>query len=272
VKQERNPQAEQMAHESMVRNLAAQAEAVWPQERAILRALSLNEHGRFLDVGCGTGEIVLRLAKEYPHASLVGIDLYEPHLALGRERCRAFWPRVEFRVGDAFELDFPAGSFDLVLCRHMLQAVPEPQKVLAEMKRVTRPGGWLHLVAEDYGMIHCHPCAVDVDRFWREGPIAMGKRTGTDLHGGRRAYHWLHELGLADIRLDYAVLDTLRVPRELLASIFEAWRDGYTGIISAHTRLSADEVRASFEAMVSACRDPAAYLVWLLPVLGARVP
>jgi SAM-dependent methyltransferase len=269
---ERNPQAEQMAHESMVRNLAAQAEAIWPQERPFFARYDLPERARVLDVGCGTGEIVLRLAREYPRVTLLGIDVHEPHLALARERSREFGPRTEFRRGDAFALDFPARSFDLTICRHMLQAVPEPERVLAEMKRVTRPGGVLHVVAEDYGMIHCHPCAVDGDRFWREGPITFGERTGTDLYCGRRAYHWLHELGLAEIRVDYAVIDTVRVERGVLVGIFEAWRDGYTEIIGERSRLSTDEVRRSFDAIIASFGDPAAYGVWMLPILSARVP
>src|SRR5262245_43092710 len=264
MKTERNPQAGQMAHESMVRNLAAQAEAIWPQERPFFARYALPERARVLDVGCGTGEIVLRLAREYPRVTLLGIDVHEPHLALARERSREFGPRTEFRRGDAFALDFPARSFDLTLCRHMLQAVPEPERVLAEMKRVTCPGGRLHVVAEDYGMIHCHPCAVDDDRFWREAPLTLGRNTGTDLRGGRKVYHWLQRLGLVDVRVDYAIIDTVRVERPLLVSIFEAWRDGYTEIIAAHSALSESEVRASFEAIIAAFRVPGSYGVWML--------
>src|SRR5687768_1539836 len=120
MKSERNPQAEQMAHESMVRNLAAQAEAIWPQERPLFRRYAVPERARVLDVGCGTGEIVLRLGREHPRVSLVGIDVHEPHLALARERSHELGSRVEFRLGDAFDLDFPDRSFDLCVCRHML--------------------------------------------------------------------------------------------------------------------------------------------------------
>jgi len=261
-----------MADESMVRNLAAQATAVWPQERPLFRSYDLPDQARVLDVGCGTGEIVRRLAAEFPRASLLGVDLHEPHLQQARRASEALGPRVTFRCMDAFALDLPDRSFDLSLCRHLLQAVPEPWRILAEMKRVTRPGGRLHLIAEDYGLIHCHPCAIDPERFWREGPITMGERTGTDLHCGRKAFHWLHELGLEDLRLDWLILDTLRVPRELLATIFGAWRDGYSEIIAAHTDLSVAQVRAAFEALVAAFRDPGAYGVWLLPALSGRVP
>ena len=237
-----------------------------------MRDYGLPERARILDLGCGTGEIVMRLARELPRASFVGVDVHAPHLELARERCRDFGARVEFRIGDAFELDLPDGSFDLAVCRHMLQAVPAPERVLAEMKRVTRRGGRVHLVAEDYGMIHCHPCAIDADRFWREGPITLGERTGTDLYCGRRAYAWLTALGLEDVRVDYAVIDTQRVARGVLVGIFEAWRDGYTEVIARHTRRPEDEVRRGFQAIVEAFRDPAGYGVWLLPILSARVP
>jgi SAM-dependent methyltransferase len=269
---DRNPQAEAMAHESMVRNLAAQMEAIWPQERLLFGRYALPETARILDVGCGTGETCLRLARELPRARILGIDVHEPHLEVARERTREFGERVEFRPGNAFDLDVEERSVDLALCRHMLQAVPQPERVLAEMARVTRRGGWLHLAAEDYGMIHASTSAFDSDGFFRAGPIAFGRSTGTDLYVGRRSYGWLSELGLDDVRVDYVTVDTVRVPRATLAEIFVAWRDGYSDIIAAHTRLSRSEVLAGFEAILACIRDPHGYVVWHLPIVSARVP
>jgi ubiquinone/menaquinone biosynthesis C-methylase UbiE len=59
---ERNPQAEQMAHESMLRTLAAQAEAIWPAEQALFQRYGLEGPIHIVDVGCGSGEITSRLA------------------------------------------------------------------------------------------------------------------------------------------------------------------------------------------------------------------
>src|SRR5262245_526769 len=160
---DRNPQAQQMADESMVRNLTAQAEAIWPQEEPIVRG-----HGTprdILDVGCGTGEISSRLAALFQTARVTGVDLLEHHLALARTRYAALADRLRFQQADAFELPFAEHNFDLVVCRHMLQAVPHPERVMAEMVRVTRPGGTLHLLVEDYDMIHAAG-ASDVSSFW----------------------------------------------------------------------------------------------------------
>src|SRR6266852_2905404 len=236
-----SPQAREMADESMVRNLSAQAEAIWPQEEPVFARHPPPEGARALDVGCGTGEIVARLAARFPQASFVGVDLEESHLERARVRCAAFGPRVRFQRGDALALSFPAAEFDLVVCRHMLQAVPDARGAVAEMVRVTRPGGRLHLIAEDYGMLWCHPTALDSDGFWQRIPPLYAKGVGCDLHVGRKTFTYLLELGMRDIRADYIVVDTLRVPCEVFARIWEAWRDGYTDSIVEHTGVSRPE-------------------------------
>jgi SAM-dependent methyltransferase len=256
-----------MADESMVRNLRAQAEAIWPQEEPIMRG-----HGSpsdVLDVGCGTGEITSRLAALFPDANITGIDLLEPHLALARERYAGLADRVAFRQADAFALPFPDRSFDLVVCRHLLQAVPTPQRVIAEMVRVTRPGGRLHLLVEDYDMIHAGAARLDVGSFWHVGPRVFGKATGTDLHIGRNAYSHLRRLAVDDIHVHYAIVDTERVPRETFARIFEAWRDGYAEDISRYLGLPPDDVRDHFEATIECIRN--GYAVWFVPIVTARV-
>src|SRR5439155_13090547 len=134
-----SPQAREMADESMVRNLAAQAEAIWPQEAPVF---ARHDPPRsVLDVGCGTGEITERLAEMYPGASLVGADLEESHLLKARARCARFGARVRFERADALALPYGDGEFELVVNRHMLQAVPDAPLALRQMARVTGPGG-----------------------------------------------------------------------------------------------------------------------------------
>ncbi len=268
----RNPQAEQMADESMVRTLAAQAEAIWPQEREILLRHGIPDGASILDVGCGTGEIAARLAEMFPRARILGVDLLEPSLARARERCRAFGPRVEFRRGDAFRLDLPDRSRDLVLCRHLVQAVPDVPRLVRELARVGKPGGVVHVIAEDYGMMHFHPTRKDSDRFWREGPMTFARKLGTDLRIGRRMFSVLADAGLRDVAVDYVTVDTLRVPRETFARIWEAWRDGYADAIARESGMPLAEVRAHWDDMIACLRDPRGYGVWQVPVWSARVP
>jgi ubiquinone/menaquinone biosynthesis C-methylase UbiE len=268
--QSNNPQHSQMADESMVRNLRHQAEAIWPQESVIFRGYGLPDDVHILDVGCGTGEITARLAELYPRASLVGVDLIAGHLEAARVRCAGLGGRVAFREADAFALPFADDTFDLVVCRHMLQAVPRPDAAMAEMVRVLRPGGRLHLLVEDYGMIHMHPTRLDVDRFWVEAPPAYGAAIGTDHHIGRTGYGRLRALPVEDIAQHYVVVDTLRVPRETFAAIWEAWRDGYADVIGQHTRFTRAQALELFEDMIACIRNPNGYAVWQVPILSAR--
>lgn len=263
---DRNPQAKQMADESMVRNLAAQAEAIWPQEEPIMRG-----HGSprdILDVGCGTGEISSRLAGLFPAAQVTGVDLIEPHLALARSRYAALGDRLRFQQADAFELPFEANTFDLVVCRHMLQAVPTPERAIAEMVRVAKPGGRIHLLVEDYDMIHASGTG-EVSSFWHVAPRVFGGATGTDLFIGRNAIGHLRQLPVDDIQVSYAIVDTERVPRATFAAIFEAWRDGYADDIAGYLGWSPGDVRAQFDATIECVRT--GFAVWFVPIVTARV-
>lgn len=263
-----NPQAAQMADESMVRNLAAQIEAIWPQERAVLAGLGIPDDARIADIGCGTGEASARLLDLLPRATLVGLDLDPHHLALARARCPA--DRATFVEGDAFATGLPSAAFDLAVCRHLLQAVPTPERVVAELVRLVRPGGRVHLLAEDYAMIHFPVGRRDPDRFWLDGPVTFGSRTGTDLRSARRMPGVLRRLGLVDLRVDYVIVDTLRVPREVFVRIWEAWRDGYTDALTERTGIP--DVRAHWDDMIACLRDPDAYCVWHVPLIGGRLP
>jgi len=183
-----NPQAKQMADESMVRNLAAQARAIWPQEVPLLRRYALPAEPRILDAGCGTGEAASRLAELFPRARVLGVDIIDRHLELARSRYARLAPRLAFEHQSVFELTAADGSFDLTVCRHVIQSIPHPDRVIAELARVTRRGGYLHLIAEDYGMLHFQRGALDPRDFWHVAPTYFEAATGTDLFIGRNAY------------------------------------------------------------------------------------
>jgi ubiquinone/menaquinone biosynthesis C-methylase UbiE len=269
---ELNPQAREMADESMVRNLAAQAEAIWPQERVLFERYHLPEDAQVLDAGCGTGEISVRIAQMLPRARVLGIDIIDGHLEVARERSALLGDRMRFEHRSIFELGLAARQFDLVVCRHVLQAIPHADRAIAELVRVTKPGGWLHLVPEDYLMINFERRRLDPDDFWSAGPRQFGSATGTDMRIGRHAYGILRRLGLSDIMIDYVVVDPLRVPRKTFAAIWKAWRDGYADAVSSHTSITHERFVAYFDDMIATLDDPNGYGVWHVPVVAARVP
>ncbi len=107
--------------------------------RRLLAPLGGDE--RALDVGCGTGALAYALA---PLAGeVVGVDSSEEFLAAARENAPE---GCTFVLGDATALPFPYGDYDLVGCMRVLHHVHRPELVVAEIARVTQPGGRILLV------------------------------------------------------------------------------------------------------------------------------
>jgi ubiquinone/menaquinone biosynthesis C-methylase UbiE len=107
-----------------------------------LAVLALEARDRFLDVGCGSGAAVRAAAVRARRA--VGVDLAPAMI----ERAQALaegQAGVEFLVGDAEALPFPAGSFEALLCSSSFHHYPDPARAVAELARVLAPGGRLAL-------------------------------------------------------------------------------------------------------------------------------
>ncbi|HLT10140.1 MAG TPA: methyltransferase domain-containing protein [Micromonosporaceae bacterium] len=91
--------------------------------------------GRVLDVACGTG-VVARQAAPLADA-VTGIDINAGMIELARHSS----PAIEWRVGDAEALEYPASSADVVYCQQGLQFMADPAAALRSMAAVLRPGG-----------------------------------------------------------------------------------------------------------------------------------
>jgi SAM-dependent methyltransferase len=114
------------------------------------RRLAFDQVRNVLDVGCGIGHWAQTLACALPsETTVIGVDRdpFWIDKATERARAREISGRFEYRVADAQALPFPDASFDLVTCQTLLIHLADPGAVIAEMARVTRPGG-LVLAAE----------------------------------------------------------------------------------------------------------------------------
>jgi ubiquinone/menaquinone biosynthesis C-methylase UbiE len=93
-----------------------------------------------LEIGCGTGSLTFALAQSAALGSLTAIDHSEIYLAAAQAKDRD--GRIRFEQGDGCALRFPDASFDRAVSMLVLPSVlPQPEAMVAEMRRVTRPGG-----------------------------------------------------------------------------------------------------------------------------------
>lgn len=98
---------------------------------------------RYLDIACGTGRVCELAATA--GSTVVGIDL-APHLIeVAKHRAEQRGLRIDYRVGDAEQLDVADGAFDAVSSTFGLMFAPTQEAVASELARVTRPGGRIAL-------------------------------------------------------------------------------------------------------------------------------
>ena len=97
---------------------------------------------RVLDFGCGPGTISMGLAKAVHPGELQGIDMEASQIEMARAAAAAGGhDNASFRTADATALPFDDDAFDVAHCHAVLMHVPDTQAVLAEVKRVLKPGG-----------------------------------------------------------------------------------------------------------------------------------
>lgn len=104
-----------------------------------------------LEVGGGTGDDARALAQRVgPSGWVLAIDVSEQLVAVARERSLGSNLPVEFRLQDVHRLDLPEASFDASRADRTFQHLERPQEALAQMVRVTRPGGIVCLCEPDW--------------------------------------------------------------------------------------------------------------------------
>ncbi|MET9229123.1 methyltransferase domain-containing protein [Lentzea sp. NPDC003310] len=127
----------------------------------MVAAAGLSSGQRVLDVGCGTGNLLRTTGKRHPGVELFGVDPDLKMLARAERKLRRAGLPARLDKGFAQELAFPDASFDVVFSSLMLHHLDTPSKdeMLAEVRRVLRPGGALVLadaVFHDHGHAKDH--------------------------------------------------------------------------------------------------------------------
>ncbi len=152
----------------------------------------LQAPGRILDVGCGTGRWAIEMAKAFPSAEIVGLDIVKPTPDASQRPSN-----VLFLQRDVLKrLPFTDHIFDYVHMRFLIGALPAAnfQSVINELSRVVRPGGWIEL-AEPGPFINA---GVGLETLWK-WMTALAKRKGIDMAAGSHLDKFLKEAGFKHV-------------------------------------------------------------------------
>ena len=113
--------------------------------KRLLSQVELLPNANVLDLGCGTGRLLDRLATQFPEIRATGLDLSSQMLRVARQNNR-HRPRLIYIEGNAENLPFAEGQFDAVFNTISFLHYPQPEQVLKEVARVLSPGGRFYLV------------------------------------------------------------------------------------------------------------------------------
>ncbi|MEU1513438.1 methyltransferase domain-containing protein [Streptomyces sp. NPDC005811] len=195
---------------------------------------SLKPHMRILDIGCGPGTITADLAALVPDGHVTGVDRAEDVLTQARataaDRCLA---NVDFAVADVHALEYPDDSFCVVHAHQVLQHVGDPVQALREMRRVTKPGGYVAVRDSDYSAMIWYPASAGMDE-WQDLYRRVARANGGEPDAGRRLKSWALAAGFTDITATSATW-TFSSPQE------RAW---WSGLWADRTLASAYAERA----------------------------
>ncbi len=255
--------------------LRNQTRILWPIEKEILARHGLVKGNRVADICCGCGDVPLLICREFQPSFTLGVDHSEAAVEYARNLQSDFnIHNAEFQRGDATSLMLGDDSFDFVLCRLSLQIFSQPELILKELIRITKPGGRIYTLCEDYDLIVGHPEDEAVRRTYERAAI-YGDQMGMDLRSGKKLYSMLSEARLEDIRTDHVVVDTNNTDREAFARVIESWRAFSVFTIGNSLNLSdADQASllAGYDAHLRTIRSAYGYTTWTMVACSGRKP
>jgi len=165
----------------------------------------LRPGARVLDVGCGPGTITTDLAARAAPGEVVGIEPTPGPLGDASAHAAAVGAtNVTFTVGDAYGLDHPDDSFDVVHAHQVLQHLSDPVAALREMLRVCAPGGVVAARDADYAAMTWYPADPRLDR-WLAVYRAVAHGNGAEPDAGRRMLAWANAAGAAEVTASASV-------------------------------------------------------------------
>ena len=179
---------------------------------------------RVLDLGTGVGAMAAALGRRHPGIELWGLDLRPTQLV----HAQTLHPVATYVQADATRMPFPDGSFDRVHASWVLEHIPDPGRVLREVRRILAPGGQCFFLEVDNTTLRLVPPSPEIDaalELLNRAQVAGGGDPfiGKKLEGLMQAAGFSAvQVRSLEIRGDAADRGTVRSSAEELAEIFES--------------------------------------------------
>ena len=171
-----------------------------PQSAPLLEPAALAPGQTVIDYGCGPGGLAVELARRVaPNGRVHGVDLNK--LFLERARARAKRDGVEALIDwhhtDGDRIPLASALADRLLCKNVMEYVPDVAATLAEFRRVLKPGGLAHVIDSDWGLLVVEPLGAEriAELFEAARPAYKTPHIGRKLWGAMRA------AGFSDVKV-----------------------------------------------------------------------
>jgi len=234
----------------------------------------LDQHSHLLDVGCGDGALAIGLAAVCGRVTAVDLDPAEYAAGAAHAESRGL-DRLAFVAGDATRLDFADETFDAALAHSVLESGADPALVLAEARRVLKPGGWIGVASVEYGgLILAGPGSAILHRS-NEVRERLWQHAGADPFLGRELRRLVGEAGFVDVEattkaFSYGTPALVRAFADGRGS--ECAGDEYVAEAVAAGLATGDELAAMATAWSDWGESPAAYAAFTWCRAVARRP
>lgn len=215
--------------EFQTQRLLQQAQAVRGLEANLLRGAGIQPDHDVLEVGSGPGFVTDLLAELAAQGSVHALEpspTLVPQIEQNVRRKPAKGLFVHQGYGSAIPL--PDQSVDFSYARFVLQHVPQPEQVVAEVFRVTRKGGRFCIVDSDDGLVMFHPEEPRVSSLLAQAQAEQA-RQGGDRVVGRKLAAMLQQAGFSDVRVRVLTLTSTELPFQVLFNILLGYKASLLG-------------------------------------------
>lgn len=184
----------------------------------------LDYHGNkmLLDVGCGTGIISDLIHHCNTEGKVIGIDREEQYISYAKKHFQEP-PNIMFYVADCLSMDFPDNYFDICFSRMLFQHLPQPDKAICELKRVTKPGGLIAICDINKKLDVCNP-EPEFAREYLKAEKICKRLIGNDIHIGEKAPRIMEDCGLQEVAMHDVSCNTNNSCRKELSDMVRLWR------------------------------------------------